>query len=46
MTNFTKLVPAQVYRVTSVAKLNYIVLEDFESSAGGGMYWSEFTVVA
>jgi hypothetical protein len=38
------LVPGQRYRVASVQGSDYIVLEGFENSPGGGLWWSEFSV--
>jgi hypothetical protein len=43
MTDLSALVAGRIYRVVSVQKLNYLVLEAFERSACGGLHWSEFS---
>jgi hypothetical protein len=42
MTDFARLEPGKRYRVVRIEKNAYLVLEGFESSAAGGLYWTEF----
>jgi hypothetical protein len=42
-TDLNALIPGERYQVASVQGSDYIVLVGFESSPGGGLYWSEFS---
>jgi len=38
-------VRGQAYRVSSIKKGRYVVLEGFETASGGGIYWTEFALI-
>jgi hypothetical protein len=39
-----RLTPGQTYRVAEIQKGSYVLVEG-NKSAGGGLYWTEFTAV-
>ncbi len=43
MTDLAKLESGQIYKVARIDKGAYVVLEGFENSTPGGLYWTEFT---
>jgi hypothetical protein len=43
MTEFARLIPGEKYRIARIEGYNYIVPEGFENTAGGGLFWTEFT---
>ena len=43
MTKLVNLVPGEKYKISRVEKDAYIVIEGFEDTPGGGLYWTEFT---
>jgi hypothetical protein len=43
MTGLAALQPGKKYRVVSIQKGAYIVVEGFENVPGGGLHWSEFS---
>jgi len=45
MTNLAALKPGEKYKVVRVDKGDYIVVEGFEDSPEGGLYWTEFVKV-
>jgi hypothetical protein len=46
MTDLGNLTPGGRYKVARIDKGAYVVLEGYESSPAGGLYWSEFERVA
>ena len=40
---YANLQPGSQYRVSTVIKGAYVVLEGFEFAPGGGLYWTEFS---
>ena len=42
MTDLAELKPGERYRVARIDKKDYVVIEGFENSPGGGLYWTEF----
>jgi hypothetical protein len=42
MTDLRALKPGSRYKVVRIDKGVYVVLEGYESSSAGGLYWSEF----
>jgi hypothetical protein len=42
MTDLAALKPEATYRVSRIEEGMYVVLEGFENSVGGGLYWTEF----
>jgi hypothetical protein len=42
MTDLYDLKPGEEYKIIRVVDALYVVLEGFESSPGGGLYWTEF----
>jgi hypothetical protein len=42
VTDMASLQPGQRYRVIRVEEDAYLVLEGFEASPSGGLYWTEF----
>ena len=42
MTDLAKLVPGAKYKIARIDAGVYIVLEGFETSSAGGLYWTEF----
>lgn len=45
MTDLAKLEPGQRYRIARIDEDVSVVIEGFENSPGGGVYWTEFTGV-
>jgi hypothetical protein len=43
MTELAELVPGNRYRIARVVDAAYIVVEGYEDSATGGLYWTEFS---
>jgi hypothetical protein len=39
------LVPGEKYKVASIEKKDYVVVEGFEDRPEGGLYWTEFSAV-
>lgn len=44
-TELSALVRGQTYRVSSIKEGRYVVLEGFETTSCGGLYWTEFSSV-
>ena len=42
MTDFERLEAGRSYKVVRIERDDYLVLEGFESSPGGGLFWTEF----
>ena len=42
-TDLADLVPGKAYRVVRIESDVYVVVEGFENSPGGGLYWTEFS---
>jgi hypothetical protein len=42
MTDLASLEPGAVYKIARIDKGSYVVLEGYENSVGGGLYWAEF----
>jgi hypothetical protein len=42
MTDLSRLIPNQKYKVSRIEGNDYIVVEGFENSVGGGLFWTEF----
>ena len=42
MTDLRALKPGKKYKVVQIVDDFYVVVEGFESSPGGGLYWTEF----
>ena len=42
MTDLAVLKPGARYKVAQIQQDYYVVLEGFEDSPGGGLYWTEF----
>jgi hypothetical protein len=42
MTDLASLEPGAVYKIARIDKGSYVVLEGYENSVGGGLYWTEF----
>jgi hypothetical protein len=42
MTDLAALKPDEKYRIAKIHKDAYVVLEGFEYSPAGGLYWTEF----
>jgi hypothetical protein len=43
MTDLAALKPGAKYRIARIDKEVAVVVEGFEDSPGGGLYWTEFT---
>jgi hypothetical protein len=43
MTDLSALEPGRKYKIVSIDKGSYVVLEGFENSVAVGLYWTEFT---
>jgi len=43
MTDLAALIPGSKYRITEIVSNLYLVVEGFEKSSGGGLYWTEFS---
>jgi hypothetical protein len=43
MTDLAALKPGAKYRIVRIDKEVSVVVEGFEDSPGGGLYWTEFT---
>ena len=43
MTDLAKLVPGQKYKISRIVQSRFIVVEGFEHSVAGGLYWTEFS---
>jgi hypothetical protein len=43
MTDLADLKPGEKYKVARIEQGSYVVVEGFENSSGGGLYWTEFT---
>jgi hypothetical protein len=41
-TDLAGLVPGRSYRVAQIVEERFVVIEGFENSPGGGLFWSEF----
>ncbi len=41
-TDLAALRPGERYKVARIEKGAYVVVEGFENSPGGGLYWTEF----
>jgi len=41
MTDLARLQPGGEYKVTRIDNGDYVVVEGFENSPGGGLYWQE-----
>jgi hypothetical protein len=46
MTDYAALEVGKQYRVAGVVNGFYVVIEGFEQSLGGGMFWTEFSFPA
>lgn len=42
MTDLAKLEPGNKYKVARIDEDTYVVVEGFENSKSGGLYWTEF----
>ena len=42
MTDLQALKPGEKYKVVRIIEESYVVIEGFESSPGGGLFWTEF----
>jgi len=42
MTDLAAMIPGERYRVSRVVGDSYVVVEGFEDSPTGGIYWTEF----
>jgi hypothetical protein len=42
MTDLAALIPGNKYKVLRIEREAYVVVEGFENSVGGGLYWTEF----
>lgn len=42
MTDLAKLIPGEKYKIARIDDDNFVVVEGFEHSPGGGLYWTEF----
>ncbi|HKY30311.1 MAG TPA: hypothetical protein VJM12_20435 [Pyrinomonadaceae bacterium] len=42
MTDLAQLQPGKKYKVAGIENDEYVVIEGFENSPGGGLYWKEF----
>ena len=45
MTDLAALKPGDEYRIARIDNEVSVVIEGFENSPGGGLYWTEFTKV-
>lgn len=45
MTDLALLQPGKKYKVARIENDEYVVIEGFENSPGGGLYWKEFAPV-
>jgi len=43
MTDLAKLEPGRKYKIARIDEDVSVVIEGFEDSPGGGLYWTEFT---
>ena len=46
MTDLAELKPGEKYKVVIIVQGSYVVVEGFEDSSGGGLYWTEFAPVS
>ena len=46
MTDLANLEPGRRYTIAKIDQNAYVVIEGFENSPGGGVYWTEFSGVA
>lgn len=42
MSDLSNLVPGNKYRIKSIVKETYLIVEGFENSPTGGLHWTEF----
>ena len=45
MTDLVNLIPGRKYKISEIKNGIYIILEGFESSPTGGLYWNAFEKV-
>jgi hypothetical protein len=43
MTDLAALKPGNLYKITKIIDESYIVVEGFENTVAGGLYWTEFS---
>ncbi len=43
MTELASLVPGDKYKIIRIDGGVYVLIEGFETAAGGGLYWTEFS---
>jgi hypothetical protein len=43
MTDLADLVPRNTYKIVRIEKEDYVVVEGFENTSCGGLFWTEFS---